>query len=146
MAFEIMCRAYGGEPTVELFRRFATICDAGEWVTIANRAKGAGCFLKGGVDIRNWKKEFVFMSVGLFPGDCELLINPERLRIESTALDPLPEDEDDSFLFDKISRNHFIVWSFPDSVLFKAGVIGELPVGEEDLDGKINLVVFLFCI
>ena len=75
-----------------------------------------------------------------------MLVNPERLRIESTALDPLPEDEDDGFLFDKISRNHFIVWSFPDSVLFKARVIGELPVGAEELDGKINpLVCMLLC-
>ena len=108
--------------------------------TIANRAKGVGCFLKGGVDVRSWKKEFVFMSVSLFPDDCDVLVNPENLKIEGTAIDPLPEGEDNSLLFDKISRNHFVVWSFPDSVLYKATVIGELPVGEEELDGKICLL------
>jgi len=46
VAFEIMCKSYGGDPTVELFRRFAYLCDAGEWVTIANRPNG-GCFLRG---------------------------------------------------------------------------------------------------
>ena len=140
MAFEIMCRALGGEPSVEMFRRFATICDAGEWVTIANRAK-VGCFLKGGVDVRNWKKEYVFMSVDLFPNDCEVLVSPENLKVEGTTLDPLPDGEGNGELFDMISRNHFIVWTFPDSVLYKARVISELPVGGERLDGKT-----VFCV
>jgi hypothetical protein len=136
MAFEVVCRAYGGEPNVDLFRTFATLCDAGEWVTIGNRAKGQGCFLKGGVDIRNWKKEFFFMRASLFPDDCQNLVNRNNLVVKEVTVSDLPEVEVSGPLFEKLREKHFVVRTYPDSVLFRARVIDVLPDGEEEIDGK----------
>ncbi|GJZ03071.1 hypothetical protein Tco_0521032 [Tanacetum coccineum] len=35
--FVVMCKAYGCEPTVELFRGFFNLCRAGKWLTFAKR-------------------------------------------------------------------------------------------------------------
>ena len=135
MAFEVMCRAYGGVPTVYLFRRFAYMCDAGEWVTIANRPNG-GCFLKGGVDIRAWKDKFVYMSVELLPQGCEVLTDVSKLEKIKKNIDPLPDEEGTGWLYDEILRSPIVVLSYPEGILFKARVVSSLPAGEDELDGK----------
>jgi hypothetical protein len=136
MAFEVVCRAYGGEPSVDLFRTFATLCDAGEWVTIGNRAKGKGCFLKGGVDIRNWKKEFFFMRTSLFPDGYQSLVDRGNLVVKEVTVSDLPDVEASGPLFEKLRDEHFVVRTYPNSVLFRARVIDVLPDGEEEIDGK----------
>ncbi|GKG35878.1 hypothetical protein Tco_0441032, partial [Tanacetum coccineum] len=35
--FDVMCKAYGGEPTVELFKGFFKLYPGGQWLTSAKR-------------------------------------------------------------------------------------------------------------
>ncbi|GKE18400.1 hypothetical protein Tco_1425977 [Tanacetum coccineum] len=35
--FSVMCKAYGGEPTVDLLRSFLNLGPAGDWLTLSNR-------------------------------------------------------------------------------------------------------------
>ncbi|GKD21137.1 hypothetical protein Tco_1222840, partial [Tanacetum coccineum] len=35
--FAVMCKAYGGEPSVDLLRSFLNLCRAGDWLTLSNR-------------------------------------------------------------------------------------------------------------
>ncbi|GKD23205.1 hypothetical protein Tco_1224908, partial [Tanacetum coccineum] len=37
--FAVMCKSYGGEPTVDLFRGFLNLCPAEDWLTFAKRSK-----------------------------------------------------------------------------------------------------------
>ncbi|GJU56312.1 hypothetical protein Tco_1230026 [Tanacetum coccineum] len=37
--FVVMCKAYGCEPSVDLFRGFFNLCRAGKWLTFAKRSK-----------------------------------------------------------------------------------------------------------
>jgi hypothetical protein len=32
---------------------------------------------------------------------------------------------------------HFTVWEYPDSVLYRARIISVLPAGEKEIDGKV---------
>nr|GEX13122.1 hypothetical protein [Tanacetum cinerariifolium] len=39
MTFDVMCKAYGGEPNVELLKAFLNIGHAGNWMTLSNRGE-----------------------------------------------------------------------------------------------------------
>ncbi|GJT85283.1 hypothetical protein Tco_1067000 [Tanacetum coccineum] len=73
-----MCKAYGGEPSVDLLRSFLNIGRAGDWLTLSNR---------GGVDVpkalikpvthlENWK-EMYFRSFMIQGVDSEFNFLPE---------------------------------------------------------------------
>nr|GEV61973.1 hypothetical protein [Tanacetum cinerariifolium] len=59
--FVVMCKAYGREPTVELFWGFFNLCRAGKWLTVAKRTEKhiTHLFLKVITRIEGWKERFL---------------------------------------------------------------------------------------
>ncbi|GKE91511.1 hypothetical protein Tco_1572606, partial [Tanacetum coccineum] len=76
--FAVMCKAYGGEPTVDLFRSFLNLGPAGNWLTLSNRGsadvpKG---LLKPITHLGNWKDSLFFIENKIIPSDYpELLLS-----------------------------------------------------------------------
>ncbi|GJU05002.1 hypothetical protein Tco_1121432 [Tanacetum coccineum] len=57
--FAVMCKAYGGEPSVDLLRSFLNLDPAGDWLTLSNREMDFRSFMMEGVD-----GEFNFLPEG----------------------------------------------------------------------------------
>nr|XP_043616639.1 uncharacterized protein LOC122588563 [Erigeron canadensis] len=127
IAFEVMCRAYGGEPSLDLFRYFVQTCPSGDWATVGNRSK-AGCFKRGGLDIRDWKSQFVFMRSSLIPKEYESVTDKKLLCVHAKYDNPFPDYAVDT-LCREIWLHPITVVAYPDVVLYKAKLIPSLPGG-----------------
>ena len=117
MTFEVCCRAYGGEPSMELFRRFFQTGAAGEWVTIAKRP-GASCFLKGGLDIRDWKESFFFVKQSLIPETYPNVVSKANAKVPHQFRDIAPSTVSDKILCERLLKYPSIVQTFPEPILF----------------------------
>ncbi|GJU30912.1 hypothetical protein Tco_1174501 [Tanacetum coccineum] len=109
MTFTLMCKAYGGEPSVDFLRSFLNLGPAGDWLTLSNREMDFRSFMIEGVD-----GEFNFLpKEGSTPSiksvnneapviQAELItaINPSRLIEDIDNSDDAPFDQDDVAVVD----------------------------------------------
>nr|GFB01773.1 hypothetical protein [Tanacetum cinerariifolium] len=74
--FVVMCRAYGYEPSVDLFRGFFNLCRAGKWLTFTKRN-----FIYIEVD-----EDLLFLPKEAYPGfkigSTSVLVNTEPLKAD----------------------------------------------------------------
>ncbi|GJS94027.1 hypothetical protein Tco_0800995 [Tanacetum coccineum] len=58
MTFAVMCKAYGGEPSVDLLRSFLNLGRAGDWLTLSSRGGAAvpKVLMKPITHLENWKE------------------------------------------------------------------------------------------
>jgi hypothetical protein len=142
IAFEVNCRAYGVAPDIDLFRTLCCLCPAGDWLTLGNRPKRE-CFSKCGLQIRDWKDEFVFMSVDLVPNDYRDLCDPRRLKIRKKGdfTDSVPGalSADLLKIYRVLVKDGILVETYPEGILFKAGIARRLAEGEEVYNGMYFL-------
>lgn len=91
--FEILCRAHGSVPTVQLFRKFYCNGINHGWLTFEKRRGGRGvvvpvCYTDGGLDsLKHWRERFFWVDSSVFP-----LSVPWHTSI-SVEKDPPPSDE-----------------------------------------------------
>ncbi|GJR37302.1 hypothetical protein Tco_1212986 [Tanacetum coccineum] len=75
MTFTVMCKAYGGEPSVDLLRSFLNLGRAGDWLTLSSRggADVPKALTKLVTHLENWKE---FPSAKELKGatNCHLVI------------------------------------------------------------------------
>ncbi|GJY74063.1 hypothetical protein Tco_0478494 [Tanacetum coccineum] len=82
MNFAIMCKANGGEPTVDLLRSFLNLDPAGDWLTLSNRggANAPKALTKLVTHLERWKGSFFFIENKIIPSDyLELLLEDNKL-------------------------------------------------------------------
>ncbi|GJW46433.1 hypothetical protein Tco_0078079 [Tanacetum coccineum] len=115
-----MCKAYGGEPTVDLLRSFLNLGPAGDWSTLSNRGSAdvPKALLKPITHLGNWKDNFFFIENKLIPSNYpELLFSANKLDRKSFK-DKVPLHPKMDPLYDQIATYPCIVQTFPDPILY----------------------------
>ncbi|GJU59631.1 hypothetical protein Tco_1237397 [Tanacetum coccineum] len=84
--FAVMCKAYGGEPTVDLLWYFLNLGPAGDWLTLSNRGSTnvPNALLKPITHLGNWKDSFIFIKNKIIYSNYpELLFDENKLDKKS---------------------------------------------------------------
>ncbi|GJR58544.1 putative ribonuclease H-like domain-containing protein [Tanacetum coccineum] len=121
MTFDVMCKAYGGEPCDELLRAFLNLGHAHNWTTLSNRGETniPRATTKPFTHIEGWKGSFFYIENKIVPFEyLELLLEDNKLnkksfkdviprhilkmRKENMAdLDDTPSEKDEVVLIDR---------------------------------------------
>ncbi|GKD06646.1 hypothetical protein Tco_1181620 [Tanacetum coccineum] len=82
--FVVVCKAYGGEPTLPLFRSLYTTGPAGDWLTFQKRSRHdiPQIFDSSMTNIPNWKSEFIFIKKTLISNARPTLITDFHHSLE----------------------------------------------------------------
>ncbi|GJS33211.1 hypothetical protein Tco_0531593 [Tanacetum coccineum] len=90
--FIVMCKAYGYEPLVELFRDFFNLFPGGKWLTFAKRLEKHIPNLMSKVIIRieGWKGRFFFVQDFIFSADYPQLLSKDNRWDTKSFKDKLP--------------------------------------------------------
>ncbi|GKE02336.1 hypothetical protein Tco_1390319 [Tanacetum coccineum] len=121
--FAVMCKAYGGEPTVDLLRSFLNLGPAGDWLTISNRGSVdvPKALLKPITLLENWKGSFFFIENKIIPSEYPELLLGEN-KDKKSFKDKVPLHPEIDPLYDEIATYPCIVQTFPDPILYLAGL------------------------
>ncbi|GJS67292.1 hypothetical protein Tco_0681856 [Tanacetum coccineum] len=122
--FSMMCKAYKGKPTVDLLWSFLNLGPAGDWLTLSNRGSAdvPKALLKPITYLGNWKDSFFFIENKIIPSNyLELLLNENKLDKKSFK-DKVPLHPKMDPLYDQIAMYPCIVQTFPDPILYLAGL------------------------
>ncbi|GKC14229.1 hypothetical protein Tco_1011011, partial [Tanacetum coccineum] len=122
--FAVMCKAYGGEPSVDLLQSFLNLGRAGDWLTLSNRS-GADvpkAVIKPVTHLENWKGSFFYIENKIIPSKyLELLLEDNKLDIKSFK-DKNPVQPQTEPLYTKISTYPCVIRTFLDPILYLAGL------------------------
>ncbi|GJY53457.1 hypothetical protein Tco_0445121 [Tanacetum coccineum] len=85
--FVVMCKAYGCEPSVDLFRGFFNLCRAGKWLTFAKRSEKhvPNLLPKVITRIKGWHKWFFYVQDSIIPAN----VLVDILRVVRVFPDPI---------------------------------------------------------
>ncbi|GJW69940.1 hypothetical protein Tco_0126857 [Tanacetum coccineum] len=122
--FAVMCRAYGGEPTVNLLRSFLNLGRAGDWLTLSNRGSADVpiALVKPITHLANWKGSFFYVENRIIPSDYpELLLESNKFDKKSFG-DKVPLHPELDPLYDQISTYPCHVQTFTCLILYLAGL------------------------
>ncbi|GJY96839.1 hypothetical protein Tco_0513749 [Tanacetum coccineum] len=122
--FAVMCRAYGGEPTVNLLCSFLNLGRASDWLTLLNRGSADVpiALVKPITHLANWKGSFFYVENRIIPSDYpELLLESNKFDKKSFG-DKVPLHPKLDPLYDQISTYPCHVRTFPDPILYLAGL------------------------
>ncbi|GJU59648.1 hypothetical protein Tco_1237414 [Tanacetum coccineum] len=120
--FAIMCKAYGGEPTVNLLRSFLNLGHAGDWLTLSKRGN-ADVFIalvKPITHLANWNGSFFYVENKITPLDYpEFLLESNKFN-KKYFRDKVPLHPKLDPLYDQIATYPCRVRTFPDPILYLA--------------------------
>ncbi|GKD52460.1 hypothetical protein Tco_1281436, partial [Tanacetum coccineum] len=87
-----MCKAYGCEPSVDLFRGFFNFCRAGKWLTFAKRSeKHVPNFLPKFITrIEGWHERFFYVQDSIIPAKYSQLLSEQNKLDSKSFKDKLP--------------------------------------------------------
>nr|GEU55337.1 hypothetical protein [Tanacetum cinerariifolium] len=120
----MMCKANGGEPSLDLLRSFLNLGRAGDWLTLSNR---------GGADVpkaltrpvthfKNWKGSFFYIENKVIPSSFPELLLEDNKFDKKYFKDKIPLLPQMDPLYDQISTYPCSVQTFPDPILYLAGL------------------------
>ncbi|GKB44733.1 hypothetical protein Tco_0889675 [Tanacetum coccineum] len=123
--FAVMCKAYGCEPSVQLFKGFFDLFPGGTWLTFAKRPEKhiSNLLPKVITRIEGWKGRFFFAQDFIVPVDCPELLSKDNRWDTKPFKDKLPGMIHENSFFQRLGRYPINVWTFPDPILFLAGLI-----------------------
>ncbi|GJX69868.1 hypothetical protein Tco_0307039 [Tanacetum coccineum] len=128
-----MCKAYGCEPSVDLFRGFFNLCRAGSWLTFQKRSKKhiPNLLPKVITRIEGWHERFFFVQDSIISSKYpQLLLDENRLNLKSFK-DKLPPNIDENPYFQRLGRYPTSVLVFDDPILFLAGLKPSWEFGQQ---------------
>ncbi|GJX72246.1 hypothetical protein Tco_0309417 [Tanacetum coccineum] len=131
--FIIMCKAYGCEPSVDLFRGFFNLCRAGSWLTFQKRSEKhiPNLLPKVITRIEGWHERFFFVQDSIISSKYpQLLLDENRLNLKSFK-DKLPPNIDENPYFQRLGRYPTSVRVFDDPILFLAGLKPSWEFGQQ---------------
>ncbi|GJT36831.1 hypothetical protein Tco_0936696 [Tanacetum coccineum] len=119
-----MCKAYGGEPSLDLLWVFLNLGPTGNWLTLSNRG-GAGipkALTKPVTHIKGWKGSFFFIENKIVPSKYPKLLLEENKLGKKSFKDVVPLHVQEDPLYNQIATYPCNVQTFPDPILFLAGL------------------------
>nr|GEX13756.1 zinc finger, CCHC-type [Tanacetum cinerariifolium] len=87
--FAVRCKAYNGEPMVELFRGFFNLYPHGQWLTFAKRPKKdvPNLLPKFITRTEDWKGQFFYVKDFIVLGDCPELLSKDNSGLHSLLVE-----------------------------------------------------------
>ncbi|GJU20160.1 hypothetical protein Tco_1153502 [Tanacetum coccineum] len=98
-----MCKAYGGDPSVDLLRAFLNLGPAGNWLTLLNRG-GFGipkALTKPITHIERWKGNFFFIENKIVPSKYSKLLLSFMVKWIDGDSEDAPSKKDEVTLIDR---------------------------------------------
>ncbi|GKF42278.1 hypothetical protein Tco_0125620, partial [Tanacetum coccineum] len=122
--FVVMCKAYGCEPSVDLFRGFFNLCRAGKWLTFAKRSEKQILNLLPKVitRIEGWHELFFYVRDSIIPAKYPQLLSEQNKLDLKSFKDKFPPNIEENPMFQRLSRYPSSVCMFLDPILFLAGL------------------------
>ncbi|GKD79527.1 hypothetical protein Tco_1342148, partial [Tanacetum coccineum] len=119
-----MCKAYGGEPSVDLLRAFLNLGPAGNWLTLSNRGGSSvpRALTKPIIHIEGCKGNFFFIENKIVPSEYPELLLEENKLDKKSFKDVIPTHARDDPLYNQIATYPCNVRTFPDPILYLAGL------------------------
>nr|GEX50074.1 hypothetical protein [Tanacetum cinerariifolium] len=121
--FVVMCKAYGCEPSVDLFQGFFNLCQTGKWLTFAKRSEKhiSNLLPKVITRIEGWYEQFFYVQDSIIPAKYPQLLS-EQIKLDSKSFkDKLPPNIEENPMFQHLSR-YPTLRIFPNPILFLAGL------------------------
>ncbi|GJX28523.1 hypothetical protein Tco_0236602 [Tanacetum coccineum] len=131
--FVVMCKAYGCEPSVDLFRGFFNLCRAGKWLTFAKRSKKhiPNLLPKVITRIEGWHERFFYVQDSIIPAKYPQLLSEQNKLDSKSFKDKLPPNIEENPMFQRLGRYPTSVRVFPDPILFLAGLKPSWEYGQQ---------------
>ncbi|GJY15598.1 hypothetical protein Tco_0386020 [Tanacetum coccineum] len=122
--FIIMCKAYGCEPSVDLFRGFFNLCQAGSWLTFQKRSEKhiPDLLPKVITRIEGWHERFFFVKDSIISSKYPQLLLDENKLDSKSFKDKLPPNIEENMYFQRLGQYPTSVRMFDDLILFLAGL------------------------
>ncbi|GJU89497.1 hypothetical protein Tco_1301920 [Tanacetum coccineum] len=122
--FVVMCKAYGYEPSVDLFRGFLNLCQAGKLLTFAKRSEKhvPNLLPKVITRIEGWYEWFFYVQDSIIPAKYSHLLFDKNKLDSKSFKDKLPPNVEENLMFQRLGRYPTSVRVFPDPILFLAGL------------------------
>ncbi|GJY49485.1 hypothetical protein Tco_0439441 [Tanacetum coccineum] len=108
--FVVMCKAYGCEPTVELFQGFFNLCRAGKWLTFTKRPEKhiPHLFPKVITCIDGWKERFFYVQNFIVPAKYPQLLLEQNKFDSKSYKDKLPLNIKQNPMFQQMAFRNFV--------------------------------------
>ncbi|GKA28868.1 hypothetical protein Tco_0715113 [Tanacetum coccineum] len=122
--FGVMCKAYGGEPSVDLLRSFLNLGRAGDRLTLFSR-EGADvpkALMKPVTHLKNWKGSFFNIKNKVIPSSFPELLLEDNKFDKKSFKDKIPLLPQMDPLYDQISTYPCNIQTFLDPILYLAGI------------------------
>ncbi|GJU33536.1 hypothetical protein Tco_1181890 [Tanacetum coccineum] len=131
--FVVMCKAYGCEPSVDLFRGFFNLCRAGKWLTFAKRSEKhvPNLLPKVITRIEGWHERFFYVQDSIIPAKYSQLLSEQNKLDSKSFKDKLPPNIEENPMFQRLGRYPTSVRVFPDPILFLAGLKPSWEYGQQ---------------
>ncbi|GKC65188.1 hypothetical protein Tco_1097786 [Tanacetum coccineum] len=142
--FVVMCKAYGCEPSVDLFLGFFNLCWVGKWLTFAKRSEKhvPNILPKVITRIEGWNERFFYVQDSIIPVKYSQLLSDQNKLDTKSFKDKLPPNIEEKPMFQRLGRYLTSVRIFPDPILFLAGLKSSWEHGQQRpvilVGGKVN--------
>ncbi|GJU61625.1 hypothetical protein Tco_1243460 [Tanacetum coccineum] len=119
-----MCKAYGGEPSVDLLRAFLNPGHAGNWLTLSNRSGHmvTKAVTKPITHIKGWKGNFFYIENKIVHSEYPKLLLDDNKLDKKSFKDVILQHAQDDPLYYHISTYPCNVRTFPGPILCLAGL------------------------
>ncbi|GJZ21444.1 hypothetical protein Tco_0558483 [Tanacetum coccineum] len=122
--FVVMYKAYGCEPSVDLFRGFFNWCRAGKWLTFTKMSEKHVPNLLSEVitRIKGWHEWFFYVQDSIIPAKYSQLLSKQNKLDSKSFKGKLPPNIEENPMFQRLGRYPTSVHVFPDPILLLAGL------------------------
>ncbi|GKA12891.1 hypothetical protein Tco_0692437 [Tanacetum coccineum] len=105
--FVVMCKAYGCEPSINLFRGFFNLCRAGKWLTFAKRTEKHILNLLPKVITRigGWHERFFYVQDSIIPANYPQLLSEQNKLDSKSFKDKLPPNIEENPLSQRLEMD-----------------------------------------
>ncbi|GJY68758.1 hypothetical protein Tco_0471740 [Tanacetum coccineum] len=125
--FVFMCKDYGCEPSVDLFRVHSTVCRAGKWLNFCQKSEkhvpNSPIRL---THIEGWHERFFYVQDSIIPAKYSQLLSEQNKLDLKSFKDKLPLNIEENPMFQRLGRYPTSVHVFPDPILFLKWLSGNL--------------------
>nr|GEV11771.1 hypothetical protein [Tanacetum cinerariifolium] len=128
-----MCKAYGCEPSLDLFRGFFNLFLAGSWLTFQKRSEKhiPDLLPKVITHIEGWHEQFFVVQDSIISSKYPQLLHDENMFNLKSFKDKLPPNIDKNLYFQRLGRYPTTVCVFDDPILFLAGLKPSWEFGQQ---------------
>ncbi|GJY27882.1 hypothetical protein Tco_0403649 [Tanacetum coccineum] len=138
----LMCKAYGFEPTLNVLRVFLSLGPGSDWLTLSIRGEAnvPYLFIKPFTNILAWKGKFFYIQYTIVLEQYPTFSDEADQLDKQSFKDPLPYTIRRDPLYQRLARHPVDVQTFPEPIVYMAGIFDRWMSLLWSLDGIRNFV------